>query len=108
MWDVKRCPMIFIKKFVDSRAAMLEGVAGLKKMVLAFGVGDGILGNVVHRKVYMFDLFGEGEHIIVRSIKIRDGILRIKVGKKGDSIMKVGGRFEINKQFVRSRIEIIS
>ena len=79
---------------------MLEGIACLEEMVLALGIGDGILSNVIHRKVNVFYLLSKGKHIVVGSIKVRNRVLGIKVREKSDCIMKVGGWFKVHKKFI--------
>ena len=92
--------MVFIKKFIYFGTSMFVGVTDLKEMVFASGMSDGILCNVIHWKVNMFYFFSKGEYIVVGCIKVRDGILGIKIREKTDCIMKVGGRFKVHKKFI--------
>ena len=80
MGNVVRCSV----EFIDSCTAMFIGVAGLKEMILAFFMGDWILGDIVHWEVYMFDFFSKRENVVVGGIKVRDGIEGVKVGEKKD------------------------
>jgi hypothetical protein len=57
MCNVRGGSMVFIKKFIYFGTSMFVGVTGLKEMVFASGMSDGILCNVIHWKMDMFYLF---------------------------------------------------
>ena len=79
---------------------MFVGVACLEEVIFTSGMSNGILSNVILWKVDVFYFFSKGEYIVVGCIKVRDGILGIKIREKTDCIMKVGGRFKIDKKFI--------
>ena len=82
--NVVGCSVIFIEEFIDPCTTMFVGVAGLKKMILSFCIGDWILGDIIHWEVYMLNFFSERENVMVRGIEIRNGVKGIKVGEKKD------------------------
>ena len=82
--NVVGCSVVFVKEFVDSCTTMFVGVAGLKKMILAFCISDRILGDIIHWEVDMLNFFSERENIVIRGIEIRNGGEGIKVGEEKD------------------------
>ena len=85
---------------------MFVGIAGLEKMILAFCIGDRILGDIIHWEVDVLNFFSERENVVVRGIEIRNGVEGIKVGEEKDRTVKVGCWFELNKKLIGARIGV--
>jgi hypothetical protein len=95
MCNVGGDSVVFIQKFIYFGPSMLVRVACLKEVVLAFGVSYGILCNIVHWKVDMFDLLSKREYIVIRGVKILQGNKGIKVWMETDGVVEVGGGFKV-------------
>ena len=100
------CSVVFIQKFVDFCTSMFVRIAGLKEMVLPFCMGNWILGDIIHWKVDVFYFFSQGKNIVVGGVEVGDGVQRVKVWKKANSIIEIGCWPEVNEKLIGSRVRI--
>ena len=84
MGDVVGCSVVLIQEFIDPCTTMFIGVAGLKKMILPFCMGDRILGDIIHWEVYVLNVFSKRENVVVGGIEVRNGVEGVEVGEEKD------------------------
>ena len=82
--NVVGCSVVLIQEFIDPCTTMFIGVAGLKKMILSFCMGDRILGDIIHWEVYMLNFFSKRENVVVGGIEVRNGVEGVEVREEKD------------------------